>query len=225
MKKINIFNIIMSVLLVVADIVYIYLGTLFTKTIASLLFVTIGFVNLIYLIKIKRIKSFSAYLLFMGLCFTCLGDVFLEIEFIVGAILFAIGHVFYFVSYCKLSKFEWKDLIYSVLIFVPSLLIILFVPIFDFGGITLQILCCVYAFVISIMVGKAISNYIRVKTKLNLIILIGSVLFFFSDFMLLFNVFSDLGRIFGILCLATYYPAENLLAYSVLKHKKKNKKF
>ena len=112
-------------------------------------------------------------------------------------------------------------MIYSALIFVPSLLIILLVPIFDFGGITLQILCCVYAFVISIMVGKAIANFIKDKSALNLIILIGSVLFFFSDFMLLFNVFSDISRVFGILCLATYYPAENLLAYSILKHKNK----
>ncbi len=221
MKKINIFNLIMAILLICADIAYILVGTLLIKSIASLIFVAIGFVNLIYLLKVKKQKSLSAYLLFIGLCFACLGDVFLEIEFIVGAILFAVGHVFYFISYCKLQKFKWKDLIYSAAIFIPSLIIILFVPLFDFGGAVMQVLCCVYAFVISIMVGKSISNYVRVKTKLNLIILIGSVLFFFSDFMLLFNVFSDLSRVFGVLCLATYYPAENLLAYSILRHKNK----
>jgi len=211
----------MAILLICADIAYILVGTLLIKSIASLIFVTIGFVNLIYLLKVKKQKSLSTYLLFIGLCFACLGDVFLEIEFIVGAILFAVGHVFYFISYCNLQKFKWKDLIYSAAIFIPSLIIILFVPLFDFGGAVMQVLCCVYAFVISIMVGKSISNYVRVKTKLNLIILIGSVLFFFSDFMLLFNVFSDLSRVFGVLCLATYYPAENLLAYSILRHKNK----
>jgi len=221
MKKINIFNLSMAILLICADIAYILVGTLLIKSIASLIFVTIGFVNLIYLLKVKKQKSLSTYLLFIGLCFACLGDVFLEIEFIVGAILFAVGHVFYFISYCNLQKFKWKDLIYSAAIFIPSLIIILFVPLFDFGGAVMQVLCCVYAFVISIMVGKSISNYVRVKTKLNLIILIGSVLFFFSDFMLLFNVFSDLSRVFGVLCLATYYPAENLLAYSILRHKNK----
>jgi len=221
MKKINIFNLSMAILLICADIAYILVGTLLIKSIASLIFVTIGFVNLIYLLKVKKQKSFFTYLLFIGLCFACLGDVFLEIEFIVGAILFAVGHVFYFISYCNLQKFKWKDLIYSAAIFIPSLIIILFVPLFDFGGAVMQVLCCVYAFVISIMVGKSISNYVRVKTKLNLIILIGSVLFFFSDFMLLFNVFSDLSRVFGVLCLATYYPAENLLAYSILRHKNK----
>lgn len=221
MKKINIFNLVMAVLLVVADIVFICVGSLLTKTVASLIFVTIGFVNLIYLLKFKKVKSLSAYMLFIGLCFACLGDVFLEINFIVGAILFAVGHVFYFISYSILIKFKFRDLIYSSLIFIPSLCIILFVPIFDFDGAIMQVLCCVYALVISIMVGKAISNYIRVKTKLNLIILIGSALFFFSDFMLLFNVFSNLSSVFGVLCLATYYPAENLLAFSILKHKKK----
>ena len=85
----------------------------------------------------------------------------------------------------------------------------------------MQILCCIYAFVISIMVGKAIANFIKEKSQLNLIILLGSILFFFSDFMLLFNVFADVGRIFSVLCLATYYPAEFLLAYSILKNKKR----
>ena len=157
----------------------------------------------------------------MGLCFACLGDIFLEIQFIDGAILFAICHVFYFFSYCKILKFKWKDLIYSAIIFVPSLCIILFAPIFNFGGVILQILCCVYAFVISIMVGKSISNFIKEKSFLNIIILIGSALFFFSDYMLLFNVFADVSRLFGILCLITYYPAEFLLAYSILINKKK----
>lgn len=211
----------MAILLICADIAYILVGTLLIKSIASLIFVAIGFVNLIYLLKVKKQKSLSAYLLFIGLCFACLGDILLEIEFIVGAILFAVAHVFYFISYCNLQKFQWKDLIYSAAIFVPSLIIILFVPLFDFGGAVMQVLCCVYAFVISIMVGKSISNFVRVKTKWNLIVLIGSVLFFFSDFMLLFNVFSDLSRVFGVLCLATYYPAENLLAYSILRHKNK----
>ena len=221
MKKINIFNLTMAILLIMADVVFILVGSLLTKTIASLIFVVIGFVNLIYLLKVNKQKSLSAYLLFIGLCFACLGDIFLEIEFIVGAILFAVGHVFYFISYCKLQKFQWKDLIYSAIIFVPSLIIILFVPIFDFGGVVMQVLCCVYAFVISIMVGKAISNFVQTKSSLNLIILLGSVLFFFSDFMLLFSVFSNLGRVFSVLCLATYYPAENLLAYSILRHKNK----
>ena len=221
MKKINIFNAVMASLIIFADIGFIILGGLTTKTIASLLFVVLGFVNLIYLLRVKQKKSTSAYLMFIGLCFACLGDIFLEIQFIVGAILFAIGHVFYFVSYCKIIKFKRKDLLFSALIFVPSLCVILFVPIFDFGGVTLQILCCVYALVVSIMLGKATANFVKDKTGLNIIILIGSMLFFFSDLMLLFSVFASVSNAFLVLCLSTYYPAEILLAHSILRHKKK----
>ena len=222
MKKISLYNLIMAILLIVADIFYIITSSLLVKSIASLIFVAIGLVNLIYMIT-KKEKSISIYMLFVGLCFACLGDIFLDINscFIIGAILFAIGHIFYFISYCGIIKFKWKDLLYGALIFVPSLCIILFVPIFNFGGAVMQVLCCVYAFVISFMVGKSIANFIKEKSQLNLIILLGSALFFFSDFMLLFNVFADVSGIFRILCLATYYPAEFLLAYSILKNKKR----
>ena len=203
-------------LLIVADVFYIFYGDLIIKSIASLIFVIIGFVNLTYKLK-EQGKKISAYLLFIGLCFACLGDILLEIQFLVGAILFAIGHIFYFVSYCKLIKFNWKDLFFILSIFIPSLLVILCVPIFDFGGWVLQLLCCVYAFVISLMMGKSIANFAKSRSILNIIIMIGSVLFFFSDLMLLFHVFADLSRVFSVLCLATYYPAEFLLAYSILK--------
>lgn len=216
MKKINIFNFAMLIPLLVADVFYIIYGTLLVKSVASLLFVTIGLVNLIYTLKTKG-KNAAVYLLFIGLCFACFGDIFLELYFIVGAIFFGVGHVFYFMSYCAIIKFNFKDLIYGVVIFVPVLITILFVPIFDFGGILMQIVSCVYALIISLMVGKAIANFIKEKSILNLIILIGSALFFFSDFMLLFNVFTDLSIVFGLLCLFTYYPAEFLLAYSILK--------
>lgn len=219
MKKINIFNFSMLALILIADVFFILFKGLLIKTVASLIFVIVGFINLIYLLKHKKIRSLSAYLLCIGLCFAALGDIFLEIEFIVGAALFAVGHVFYFVSYCKLAKFQWKDLIFSALIFIPSLLIIMLVPIFDFGGALMQVVCCVYALIISLMVGKAIANYLKEKSILNLIILLGSALFFFSDFMLLFSVFSDISILFFVLCLTTYYPAEFLLAYSILKHK------
>ena len=92
-------------------------------------------------------------------------------------------------------------------------------PIFDFGGIVMHIVCIAYAAVISCMVGKSISNYIHNKTLLNLIILVGSALFCFSDLSLVFYSFSDvLPRVLTIvLCLGTYYPAECILAYSIFK--------
>lgn len=45
--------------------------------------------------------------------------------------------------------------------------------------------------------------------------MIGSILFFFSDLMLVFDWFLSMGRIAGILCMSTYYPAQCLFAFSV----------
>ena len=72
-----------------------------------------------------------------------------------------------------------------------------------------------YALIISCMMGKTISNLIREKSKKNLLLVIGSVLFTLSDLVLLFRLFAGAPRIFSILCVALYYPAEFFLAYSI----------
>ena len=66
------------------------------------------------------------------------------------------------------------------------------------------------------MLGKAIGNFIREKNTVNGTIALASVLFFFSDLMLVFDWFAGGGRITGLLCMGTYYPAECLLAISGL---------
>lgn len=216
-KHIRLINIILILTITIGDIFYmIYNDSLLIKSIISGLFVLLGVINLVTVLKNIQNKRFAIIML-IGLTFAMLGDIVLELHFILGAGLFAVGHAFFFVAYCYLIKFRWKDLIYGSIIFVPATLFIIFAPIFNFGGIVMEIVCIAYALIISCMVGKAISNYINHKSTLTLIIMIGSILFMVSDFMLLLNVFADLHRIFGILCLATYYPAECILAYSILK--------
>ena len=215
-KAINIFNLIMLIAIVIADICYNLIGTLLAKSIASSLFVLLGLVNLIYVIKNKTQYLKFSIILFIGLIFAMLGDIVLQLHFISGAILFAIGHILFFCAYCTIIRFKPKDLLYGLAIFIPVLALILFLPIFDFGDIVMKLVCIIYALIISAMTSKAISNYLQDKSLLNLIVLIGSSLFIFSDFMLLFDVFSELSSVFGILCLATYYPAEFLLAHSIM---------
>ena len=88
-------------------------------------------------------------------------------------------------------------------------------PIFDFGGAFMQIVCVLYALIISCMLGKAVSDLITNKNIFSIIVAVGSFLFFFSDLMLLFDVFAAVDAWAGALCLATYYPAQCLLAYSI----------
>jgi hypothetical protein len=66
------------------------------------------------------------------------------------------------------------------------------------------------------MLGKAISNFIRLKTYTTGTIAVASFLFFFSDFMLLLAWFSTLeGKWMDNLCMGTYYPGLCLLAFSI----------
>ena len=215
----NVLNVALILAVLVGDVFYILEDTLLIKSITSLCFVALGAVNLVYAIKNKTANFKFCVLMLVGLFFAMLGDIVLDIKgmFIYGALLFAVGHVFYFVSYCQLISFKWKDLIYGAAIFVPATLLITLAPFFDFGGILMEIVCVFYAVIISCMVGKAISNYVADKKLLHLLLLIGSCLFFFSDLMLLLNVFGNMPRVIGILCLATYYPAECVLACSIAK--------
>ncbi len=222
MKKIAFFtNLALILLILVGDALYIYYGiytpvnALWIKSVTSALFVILGAANLFFAFKFHILNLKFGILLLCGLTFAMLGDIVLNIHFIGGAILFAIGHIFFFTSYCFLSKINWKDFCYGLAIFVPSLLLITLAPIFDFGSILMEIICIVYALIISLMVGKALSNLITLKNIVAWFILIGSVLFFISDLMLLLNVFAHLPPIVDILCLVTYYPAEIILALSV----------
>ena len=220
MKK-NIFIVNMALLLVLLalDVAYIVVGTLALKACASAVFVIIGIVNLIYAILNKADLKFPIIMM-IGLVFAMLGDIILNIHFIAGAALFGVGHVFFLIAYNFLNKFSWKDIVCSLVIFIPSMLFIVLAPIFDFNGIVMEIVAVVYAFIISFMVGKAISNLIQKRSLINIIITIGSVLFFLSDLMLLLGSFASL-PVVGIICLVLYYPAEFLLAFSLFVYGEK----
>ena len=219
-KNFNILNLCLIIAVLIGDVFYMIYGTLLIKSITSAGFVLLAAINLFYALKNKTPHKKFCITMLVGLFFAMMGDIILEVHFVFGAALFAVGHVFYFVAYTFLSKFKWEDLIYAIVILVVVVPFILFVPIFDFGGVFMQIVCVAYAIIISCMVSKSISNFIQNKSRLNLIIMVGSILFMFSDLMLLLNVFANLPRVIGILCLATYYPAECLLAYSILKAEK-----
>lgn len=215
-QKISIINYILFALVLIGDGFYIATDSLAVKSITSALFVLIGIINFAYFIKTKQENKNFALLLLIGLVFGMLGDIILEIQFIIGALLFAIGHVFYFFAFCAIEKFNLKNLIASACLFVPCTLFLVLAPIFDFGGIFMEIVCIAYALIISCMTGKAVSNAIKSKTPLNILLAIASILFTFSDLMLVLNVFGPSGLVFSILCLGTYYPAQILLAYSIL---------
>lgn len=213
-----IINIIFALLILCADFVFIFssISSYITKTTASLLFVLCGVFNFVYWFKkIKQSGNLNfAITLLVGLFFAMLGDIFLIDFFVLGAGLFALGHVLFFVSFCFLIKFSLKDILIGILIFALVLALIVFYPHFVFDG--MMPLVIVYALIISLMLGKAVSNLFKKQNfKECLVIFIGALLFFVSDAMLLFYVFAHKVFVFDLICLLTYYPAEFILAFSI----------
>lgn len=213
-------NAILLALMLFFDICYMLMGGLFLKGIASSMFVLMGVINLIYCIKSKTNLKFPIWMMF-ALIWAMIGDLLIGVNFYMGAAAFAIGHIFYFVAYCMLKRMNTRDFLYGIMISLVALAIILFVPILDFKSAFMLGVCCAYGLIISFMVGKAVSNTTEEKSYLNKLITIGSIVFLMSDFMLVLKLFGDMPAA-SYLCLSLYYPAQFLLAFSILAYASKD---
>lgn len=214
-------NIIFGVLLIAATVCFKQISAgltvkYITKSIASGLFVLCGIFNMFCLYKFYK-GSWKSWLLLIGLIFAMAGDILLIEHFIIGAILFAIGHIFYLAYFFTLYKFTILDLIFTVFLITFAMLVIFLYKGFEWQG--MKMLVVIYAIVISLMLSKAMGNYFAHKNTANLISFLGALFFFFSDMMLLFYVFAGKQMIFDYFCIYTYYPAEFMLALSLLLHK------
>lgn len=139
-------------------------------------------------------------------------DIAINLNFIAGAAIFALGHICYFIAYSLMQKPRPTDFIPAIIIFIPIVLFMMFSPLLDFGSVMMKIIGISYAVIICIMTGKAIMNFIRIKNRFNLILALGSVLFLISDIMLLMAYFSKIDFPFSNFCLALYYPGQCLIA-------------
>lgn len=211
-------NAIFAVYVVLAGLCYdLSNGNLVIKTLASGAFVLQGLGNVIY--GYRRgwgNRSFSLVML-LGLLFGLAADIALELNFMMGAAVFAVGHLLYILAYCRLYPMRISDLLPGLLIFLPAAAAVLFLPIFDFGSGMMQMICVAYAGIISLMFGKSLRNYRNAPSTLTLLLAVGSGMFLFSDLMLLFGAFSNVATVpFNSLCVNTYYPAQSILAWSLL---------
>ena len=214
-------NLLVLTAVVTLDVFLILSPSLALKSSASACFVLGGIINAAYAFKYEKNKKFTAFML-VGIVFAMAGDIVNypkgDLYFIIGTALFALAHVFYIIAYYFLHPFRLTDIIIAACIFVPSVLFMTLAPIFNFGGALMEAVCCVYALILSLMVGKALSN-LRTRSQVSAIIAVGSILFFISDFSLLLNMFSTAKEsVVRILCLATYYPAQFILAFAVFAY-------
>ena len=192
------------------------------KCICSGSFALLGIINLHHAIVSRQCGKRFHTAMSIGLILAFLGDVLIGYDFIVGAAAFALGHICFVVAYCFTQKIQKLDCALSGLLFLGCLIFLLFCPLLSFEVAIFRIVCIVYALIISTMLGKALSNFIRERTLVNGTIAAGSSLFFFSDLMLVFDWFIGRWNWTDHACMGTYYPALCLLALSM--YLKTNKK-
>ena len=211
-KCIRYINYLFLVLSLVTAAAYDIMSGLTMKTVAAAVFMTLGVINAAYALY-KR--AFNPMCMVFALGFCMAADITLWHSFIGGAALFAVGHVFYIICYCKREKLLLSDLLPGACLFVPVCALMLFWKRFDFGSTAMQALCIGYALIISLMFSKAFSNYRRRKCRAYALMLLGSALFVFSDFMLLLELFAGAPAITDTLCIFTYFPGQCIQAHAL----------
>ena len=185
------------------------------KCICSASFALLGLINLGFAIGTgqKNIKFFA--LMAIALVLAMLGDVLINKSFVLGAAVFALGHVGFVIAYSFLQGFNLRDAFIGGAIFVAAAAFLLLAPFFNFGSEIFKWICISYAFIISMMLGKAIANLICMPNAVNALIAAGSFLFFFSDLMLVLAWFGGFPGWTNNACMAAYYPALCILAFSM----------
>lgn len=185
------------------------------KCICSGAFALLGIVNLCYALAARKTNLKFYVSMALGLVLAMLGDVLIGYDFIIGAATFALGHICFVIAYCFMRKMQKLDLTISGIVFLGAAVFLLFCPLLTFEVPVFKVVCVIYALIISLMLGKAIGNFIKEKDSVTGIIALASALFFFSDLMLVFDWFIGLWDWTSEACMGTYYPALCLLALSM----------
>ncbi len=216
-------NIILFILMLISAATFITVGwlklaiaSIVFKTLSSLFFIATAVFS--YKKNPSNTKFFAVML--SGLIFSFGGDVFLSLDSIVakffeiGLVSFGIGHIMYSIGYCSITKISKKDIFIFLGFFIPTLLTILLGN-FDFKG--MKIMVIFYTVIISFMAGKSLSmlKFYSISKKPVFLMVLGSVLFFISDWVIMFSLFyPNSSPILRVVNLTLYYLGQGLLALS-----------
>lgn len=191
-------------------------ATIIFKCLSSALFLATAWAS--YKMNPTNTRFFA--FMFAGLTFSLGGDVFLVIDknqgicFILGVASFAFGHIMYSLGYCSKTRLALKDLLVFLCFFVPTFLVVSYAG-FEFKGMKLLIIF--YAVIISFMVSKSLSmlKFYPDSKKPVALMISGSLLFFVSDYLLLFFLFyPNATPILRQINLSLYYLGQGLLSLS-----------
>ena len=187
------------------------------------MFASLGIINLIYaLFSGAENKKFHV-MMAAGLVLAMMGDVYINRDFITGAAVFAMGHVCFVVAYCFLWKMRITDIVISGVLFIGGAAFLMS-PLLTFKEPLFKYICVGYDLIISLMLGKAVGNFIKSRNIFTGLVAFASALFFFSDLMLVLDWFIGRWDWTDNACMGTYYPALCFLALSMIVKIIKDKK-
>ena len=192
---------------------------IFFKTCASICFVLMAFFSY------KRHPKDSIFFksIFCGLIFCLFGDIlitmsYIPVFFLLGIICFFICHLLFINGFCRKVPFNHKDILLFFIIYIPFTLFISINKYFSFNGYYFLVL--IYSMVLTLMLSKSFSLItLEIHNKSAIYSLIISTLMFsLSDFILLFILFSPYSSsILMLLILFTYYIGQGILALNFNK--------
>lgn len=214
-KSVVLTNYLLLAVLILFTIGYDALHLLPFKWLASTSFVILAIVNFLYVKKHNAEKIKVAMLMLIGMIMAMGGDVSINFNFIVGAVVFAMGHIFYWITYCAIEKIRKSDLLLTLGLLLAILALLFLTPIFNFGDVATAMVATAYCVIISMMTAKGVMNVCRCKTKTNIFFACGSVMFLISDLMLVLNLFANTSDITFILCHSIYFPGQWVLAHGM----------
>lgn len=150
----------------------------------------------------------------IAIVFNIVSDILFVSNFALGASFIAASRICLVSAIIVLSGFGLRDSIISVIIFALCFLIITLNKNFVFYGYNILIFS--FIAVISLMVGKSVSNCFRVNNKLVYSFIVAGVAFLFlSDLLQIYYLFAGEIKALNILSVAFYYPAMFVLALSI----------
>lgn len=204
------------------DIVYIvckakqkfYVGLL-AKTLASLLFVCIGYFGY------KTYPSNISLLVLEGLILGAFGDLFLglrnlyakNVNYIIGSLCFLCGHIMYFRSLFIMGNSYLFDSIVFAIVF-GTLVLYLIYKICRYSDIYL-VVGVIYIYTISIMTFSSYGVYFTNPSIRSLLFMIGSTLFYASDIILIVYNFSLKKKWMHPIYSLAYFLAQLIISYSI----------
>jgi len=182
------------------------------KPISSLLFILIALLSLLT----PAARPWYTWLITLGLLFGLGGDVALMIgsrrAFLIGLVLFLVGHVFYAVVWTVPNGFHPPDLISAAALLALAVAVFLYLrP----GLGSMQAPVFLYILVICFMVNRGLSTFFGsyFTTTQAWLISVGAILFWLSDLMLAVNRFRRPFKAEAT-SLFLYYGGQALIALS-----------